>query len=58
MTAVLQHKTGQVFIVIWCAWEQHPEKRGRGKTSTKILKASRQDGLQQFQVESCQPIKR
>jgi len=45
-------------------------KNGRGKASTKILKASRQkhrswqlhsnekNGLQQFQMENCQPIKR
>ena len=45
-------------------------KKDRGKTSTTILKASRQkhkiwlsysneeNVLQQFQVESCQPIKR
>jgi hypothetical protein len=44
--------------------EQYPEKN-RGKTSTTILKASRQkqnsneeNALQQFQMESCQPIKR
>jgi hypothetical protein len=45
-------------------------KKGHGKTSTTILKASRQEhrsgqlynneknGLQQIQMESCQPIKR
>jgi hypothetical protein len=45
-------------------------KKGRGKTSTTTLKASRQkhsswqlysneeNGLQQIQMESCQPIKR
>jgi len=45
-------------------------KKGRGKISTTILKASRQkqrsgqlysnekDGLQQIQMESCQPVKR
>jgi len=45
-------------------------KKGRGKTSTAILKASRQEhrsgqlyineknSLQQIQMESCQPIKR
>jgi hypothetical protein len=51
--------------------EQYPQKKkGRGKTSTAILKASRQkqrswklysnekNGLQQIQMESCQPIKR
>ena len=44
-------------------------KNGRGKTSTTTLRASRQEhrswqlysneknGLQQFQIESCQPIK-
>jgi ABC-type dipeptide/oligopeptide/nickel transport system ATPase subunit len=44
-------------------------KKGHGKTSTTILKASRQEhrsgqlysngknSLQQFQMESCQPIK-
>jgi len=49
--------------------EQCPEK-GRGKTSTTVLKASRQkcrswqlyssekNGLYQFQMESCQTIKR
>jgi hypothetical protein len=45
-------------------------KKGCGKTSTTVLKASRQkhrswqlysnekNGLQQIQMESCQPIKR
>jgi len=44
-------------------------KKGRGKTSTTILKANRQEhrsgqlynneknGVQQIQMESCQPIK-
>ena len=42
-----------------------PGKKGRGKTQTTVLEASRQkhrsnekNGLQQFQMESCQPIKR
>jgi hypothetical protein len=47
-----------------------PGKKGRQETSTTILKASRQkyrsgrlcsnekNGLQQFPMESCQPIKR
>jgi len=67
-----------VLVIMWMyrqACSKHPwrssiQKKGRGKTSTTVLKASCQkhrswqlysnegNGLQQFQMESCQPIKR
>jgi len=67
-----------VLVIMWmyhqvCSkhpWRSNIQKKGHGKTSTTILKASCQkhrswqlynneeNGLQQFQMESCQPVKR
>ena len=60
-------------MVLLCSkhpWRSNIRKKGRGKTSTTILKVSfqkhrnwllygnKKNGLQKFQIESCQPIKR
>jgi len=64
----------RAYNLIWvCSrhpWRCNIRKKGRGKTSTAVLKTGHQkhrswqlysnekNGWQQFQMESCQPIKR